>query len=217
MGTLYRRGRVWWAKWYVDARPMRESAGVAGDDDTPPKEPARVLKGGEGAAAAGRRVPARADRIRYEEIRKDLLEHYATTGQRDAEELGWRLKHLDRFFGGWRVASITQAAVTSYVAQRQEQGASNATINRELATLGAVMRLAYKHDKAARLLLVERLKESSPRAGFFEEEQYQAVARHLPADMQVVAVIAYRFGWRARSEILPLERRHLDLEQRTLI
>jgi integrase len=102
------------------------------------------------------------------------------------------------------------------VAQRQEQGASNATVNRELATLGPMMRLVYKHDKAARLLMVDRLKESAPRAGFFEEEQYRAVLRHLPADLQVVAAIAYRFGWRARSEILPLERRHLDLEQGTL-
>jgi integrase len=40
---------------------------------------------------------------------------------------------------------------------------------------------------------------------------------HLPADLQVVAAIAYRFGWRARSEILTLERRRLDLEQGTLI
>ena len=79
-----------------------------------------------------------------------------------------------------------------------------------------MMRLAYKHDKAQRLLLVERLKESAPRAGFFEEDQYTAVRRHLPADLQVVAAIAYRFGWRARSEILPLERRHLDLQQGTL-
>jgi integrase len=106
--------------------------------------------------------------------------------------------------------------VTTYVAQRQEQGASNATVNRELATLGPMMRLVYKRDKAARLLMVDRLKESAPRAGFFEEEQYRAVLRHLPADLQVVAAIAYRFGWRARSEILPLERRHLDLEQGTL-
>lgn len=105
---------------------------------------------------------------------------------------------------------------TSYVARRQEQGAANATINRELATLGPMMRLAYKHDKAQRLLLVERLQERAPRSGFFEDDQYKAVQRRLPADLQVVAAIAYRFGWRARSEILPLERRHLDLEQGTL-
>jgi hypothetical protein len=202
MGTLYQRGRVWWAKWYVDGRSMRESTGIATDDDTIPNEAKRFLKVREGKAASGEPVLRRADRIRYEEIRKDLLEHYATTGRRDAVDLGWRLKHLDRFFGGRRVVHITRALVTAYVAQRQEQGAANATINRELATLGPMMRLAYKHDKTARLLLVERLKESAPRAGFFEEEQYRAVLRHLPADLQVVAAIAYRFGWRARSEIL---------------
>lgn len=48
------------------------------------------------------------------------------------------------------------------------------------------------------------------------EKNYRAVVHHLPADLQVVASIAYRFGWRARSEILPLERRHLDLEHGTL-
>ena len=100
--------------------------------------------------------------------------------------------------------------------RRQEQGAANSTINRELANLGPMMRLAYRHRKAFRLLLVERLKETAPRGGFFEEEQYKAVHRHLPVDLQVVAAIAYRFGWRARSEILPLERRHLDLEHGTL-
>jgi len=79
-----------------------------------------------------------------------------------------------------------------------------------------MMRLAYRHRKAGRLLLMERLKKTAPRAGFFEENQYRAVLRYLPPDLQVVAAIAYRFGWRARSEILPLERRHLDLEHGTL-
>jgi integrase len=213
MGTLYRRGQVWWAKYYVNGRPVRESTGVIGGDGAIPTEAKRFLKVREGKAANGEPVLRRADRVRYEEIRADLLQHYATTGRRNATELGWRLKHLDRFFAGRRVAGITQAVVTTYVARRQEQGAANATINRELATLGPMMRLAYKHDKAQRLLLVERLKESAPRSGFFEDEQYRAVKRRLPSDLQV---IAYRFGWRARSEILPLERRHLDLEQGTL-
>ena len=216
MGSLYQRGSTWWAKFYVNGRAVRESTGVTSDGDTPPKAAERFLKIKEGRAASGEPVLPRVDRLRYEEIRKDLLEHYATTGRRNAKELGWRLKHLDRFFGGRRVSTITEALVTSYVAQRQEQGAANGTINRELATLSPMMRLAYKHHKAGRLLLVERLKENAPRAGFFEDDQYRAVLRHLPADLRVVAAIAFRFGWRARSEILPLERRHLDLEQGTL-
>ena len=75
MGTLYRRGNVWWAKYYVNGRPVRESTGVAGDTDTPPSEAKRFLKRQEGKAASGEPMLPRADRVRYEEIRKDLLEH----------------------------------------------------------------------------------------------------------------------------------------------
>jgi hypothetical protein len=53
---------------------------------------------------------------------------------------------------------------------------------------------------------MQRLKENAARTGFFEDDQYRAVLRHLPADLRGVAAIAYRFGWRARSEILTLER-----------
>jgi hypothetical protein len=74
MGMLYRRGRVWWTKWYVDGRPMRESTGIATDDDTIPSEARRFLKVREGNAS-GEPVLRRVDRIRYEEIREDLLEH----------------------------------------------------------------------------------------------------------------------------------------------
>jgi hypothetical protein len=160
MGMLYRRGHVWWVKYYVNGRPTRESTGVAGDTDTAPAEARRFLKVREGKGAAGEPMLRGADRVRYDEIRTDLLQHYATTGRRNADELGWRLKHLDRFFGGRRVATITRAVVTEYVARRQEQGTANATINREPVTLGPMVRLAYRHDKANRLLLVERLKRA---------------------------------------------------------
>jgi integrase len=42
------------------------------------------------------------------------------------------------------------------------------------------------------------------------------VRRHLPQDLQVVTAIAYTFGWRSRSEVLPLQKRHLDLKAGTL-
>jgi integrase len=209
--TEARESSVWWCKYYVDGRPVRESTGAAKET-----EARRFLKQREGAASTGAPILPRADRVRYEDIRKDLVEHYATTGRRDAEELGWRLKHLDRFFDGRRVATITDDLVTSYVKHRQAQGASNGTINRELATIRPMMRLAYRRRKAAQLLFIERLEENAPRAGFFEEHQYKAVLCHLPDDLQVVAAIAHAFGWRGKSEILTLERRHLDMEAGTL-
>jgi integrase len=64
--------------------------------------------------------------------------------------------------------------------------------------------------------VIRKLKENGPRQGFFEQTQYDAVRRHLSPDIQVATAIAYAFGWRTQSEVLTLERRHLDLEAGTL-
>jgi hypothetical protein len=50
---------------------------------------------------------------------------------------------LDAFFHGVRLAGISGASATAYVAQRQLNKAANGTINRELAVLTKMLRLAY--------------------------------------------------------------------------
>jgi integrase len=48
------------------------------------------------------------------------------------------------------------------------------------------------------------------RTGFFEPEQYRAVRDHLPAYLKPVAIVAYITGWRAKSELLTRQWRHVD-------
>jgi integrase len=79
-----------------------------------------------------------------------------------------------------------------------------------------MLRLAYKNGKLLRLLLLDKPKEGAARQGFFERDQYEAVRRYLPADLQLAVTLAYTFGWRTQSEVLPLERRQLDLDAGTL-
>jgi integrase len=158
----------------------------------------------------------RVDRVRYEEIEADLKQHYEATGSRDLTEYKRRVQHLTKAFRGHRVAGIGQADVDRYVVARSEQRAKSATIRRELGTLTKMLRLAYKNGKLLRLPLLDKPKEGAPREGFFEREQYEAVRRRLDVDLQVAATIAYTYGWRMQSEVLRLERRHLDLETGTL-
>src|SRR5262249_50178246 len=87
---------------------------------------------------------------------------------------------------------------------------------RELATLSRMLRLGYAAGKVLRLPVIARLKEAAPREGFFERDQYDAVRRQLAPDLQVAVAIAYTYGWRIQSEVLQLERRHIDLEAATL-
>ena len=79
-----------------------------------------------------------------------------------------------------------------------------------------MLKVAYENGKLMRMPVIRKLKEAAPRQGFFEREQFQAVRRHLPEDLQVAATIAYTFGWRTQSEVLALERRQLDLKAGTL-
>lgn len=211
MGSLYKRGNVWWCKYYSNGRPIRQSTGCEGE-----QEAKRVLRVREGKAASGALIVPRVDRIRYDEIAEDLKAHYRATGSRQAREVGLRFRHLETFFAGRRVVTIGQAEATDYVLKRQGEGAANASINRELAVLVRMLRLACEHGKLLRPPRIRKLRENAPRQGFFEHDRFQAVRRHLPADLQAAITIAYTFGWRTQSEVLPLERRQLDLEAGTL-
>jgi integrase len=216
MGTrripgLYKRGRIYWCKYHVNGRPVRESTGT--EKETEAK---RFLDQRKGRVAEGQPLSPRADRVRYEEAAADLRRHYEATGSRDLGEYTRRAAHLTRVFVGRRLATIGQADVDAYTVQRQAAGAKNATIRRELGTLTTMLRLAYKNSKLLRLPLLDKPKEGPPREGFFERPQYEAVRRRLPEDLQVAVALAYTYGWRMQSEVLNLERRQLDLEAGTL-
>jgi len=209
MAYLYRRGTVWWARISVNGKRLRISTGQEGEQAA--RQWAKAKEGtiiSQGEAAA---LP-RADRVRWEEARADLLTHYIATGDRDVTEVTPRLAHVDGYFHGRRLAGIGPADSTAYAKRRQEAGAANATINRELAVLGRALRLAYEHGKLARLPILRKLKEAPPRSGFFEADRYAAVRRHLDADAALACDVAYTFGWRMRSEVLCLEWRHVDLK-----
>jgi len=218
MGSLYQQkgrdgkpGGPFWIKFYVDGQPRRESTGTVN------KQQARnILKDREGRVVTGQPILPRADRVRYEEIAADLRAYYRTSGRRNLTEAEKRLKHLDASFTGVRVVGLDPPRLTAYVEHRQQEGAANGTINRELGVLSKMLRLAYENNKLLRLTVIRKLKEADPRSGFFEPEQFEAVRRRLPEDLQVAVTLAYTYGWRMQTEVLALEGRHLDLEASTV-
>jgi integrase len=138
------------------------------------------------------------------------------------------------------MASITSADVTAYIAKRQKdsivtrkakdakpakgkkpaqptvtelrKSVSTAEINRELQILKRCFSLAMKDGRLAMKPHIAMLKEAPARAGFFEREQYEAVLKHLPAEIRPVITFAYVTGWRIASEVLPLEWRQVDFD-----
>src|SRR5262245_47815907 len=187
-GNISRR---WVIVYRANGRRMWENTGL-----TDEREARRLLKEREGRVAAGAPIMPRADKVRWEEAEADLRTFYATTGTRHLREYDYRVAHLTAFFAGRRIASIRAAHVTAYTAHRQGQGMAAATIRRELGELGRVLRVAYTNEKLLRLPVIAKPAEGPASSGFFEREQYEAVRRHLRPDLQVVATLAYTFGWR---------------------
>ncbi len=214
MGYTYKppHSEIYMMQYYQDGRRIRESTRT-----TNKAEAERVLKAQEGDIAKGEAVIIKKDSIRLGEVIEDLREHYHTTGERNLAEADIRLKHLVGFFGlRKRIAKIGRTHMTAYAKHRQAAGVANATINRELAMLTKVLRHAYDNNKVVRVPRGTTLTENAPRSGFFEPEQFAAVRRHLPKDMQVAVTIAYTYGWRMQSEVLPLRRTQVDLTAKTL-
>ena len=109
------------------------------------------------------------------------------------------------------MASLTTADVRAYVTQRQADKAANGTINRELSALKRMFTLACQGGKLLVAPHIPMLQEDNVRRGFFEREQFEAVRRRLPAEVQPVVTFAYLTGWRINSEVLTMQWHQIDL------
>ncbi len=200
-----------WLK-YRDARGVLRQQSSGTSDVA---EARRQLKRLEGDAVAGKVTASRADKVTISDLANDLRAEYAANVRRSAKRLEGSLGHVLDALGHHRAIQLTTAEVTAYTL-RQQAGAANATVNRELAALKRMFTLALKGEKISRRPYIEMLKENNVRTGFFEIEAYQAVRRHLPDDLRAVVDFAYITGWRMKSEILPLEWRQVDFEAGTV-
>ncbi|MGE5113256.1 MAG: tyrosine-type recombinase/integrase [Acidobacteriaceae bacterium] len=212
MGSIYKRGRLWWVKYYRNGKPFRESS------KSPSRSGARrLLQKREGEIGTGSFLGPTTERVRFEELARDLLNEYQANGRKSLVWARRRIeRHLTPFFGGLRAIDITTDRVRAYSVRRQERGASSGTINRELAALKRMFHLATEMTppKVARVPYIPLLRESNVRKGFFEHEEYLALRRELPAHLRPVLTFGYYTGARL-GEILHLRWGQINLQART--
>jgi integrase len=206
MGTIYKRGNVYWVKLYQHGRPIYESVKSDRYEDAK-----NLLQSLEGDVARGVRVGSDAQRLTTAVAFERVLEDYAVQRRRSAADAARRIAlHLAPFFGSCRLSAVSDDDVRKYVLKRQREGAKNATINRELSILSK----AYSLTRLPSRPLIPHLAERNVRKGFFEPAQFAAVCAKLPAPVRAAVTVAYLTGWRVQSEVLPLEWRHVDFTGR---
>ena len=86
--------------------------------------------------------------------------------------------HLTPFFGSTRLDGVTSFTVDRYKKRRQDQGASNATINREIASLSHLFTMAMDWKWLDRMpCRLKMLKESPGRIIALTDDQCDALMR----------------------------------------
>lgn len=116
----------------------------------------RLLKRKLAELNSGRLI-VNEDKLTFEDMVNDLVNDYEVNGKRSLASVNFYLKHLRGFFGMDRAVDITPDRVRAYQNFRLKEGASNATCNREVATLGRM--LALNAGKLSRRPRLEMLHE----------------------------------------------------------
>jgi len=93
MGSIYKRGEVFWIKYYRNGKPYRES--VKSDKETDAK---RLLKHREGEISQGKIPGVYFDKIRFDDLAKDFLSDYRINERKSIIRAERSVNHLKRSF-----------------------------------------------------------------------------------------------------------------------
>jgi integrase len=207
---------ILWVKYHKNGRPIRESAHT-----TKVKEAEKFLRGRLAAISTGTYLGLKLERVRVSELADDLIREYRINGRKSITDLEARWKlHLQPFFGVLRAIEVTSQLVARYIDSRQQEGAENATINRELAALKRMFSLARQSTppKVNAVPYIAMLREDNIRTGFLESNQHGSLASEtgkVGLWLRAMFETGYTFGWR-HEELLALRVRQVNLAAGTI-
>ena len=206
MGSIYKRGKVYWIQYYRNGKPYRETTKSRKEADAK-----RLLKKREGEISEGKLPGIYFDRVRFDELAEDYLRDYRINQRKSLVRAERSTGHLNRYFEGYRVPDITSPKIGAYIESRLEEGAANATINRELSALKRMLNIGARQTppKVDRVPFIPMLKKNNIRKGFFEHAEFVALRDALPDYLKSFVTFAYKTGWRV-SEITDLTWNQVD-------
>jgi integrase len=209
MGTIYKRNKTYWIKYYRNGKPYYETS--KSDKETDAK---RLLKKREGEISEGKLPGIYFDKVVYGELKAELLTDYELNGRKSLNRVKISLQHLDKDFKGVKVVNIDTSRIKKYIDKRLDEGVSNSTINRELSALKRMLMIGSRGTppKVAKVPYIPMLKESNVRKGFLEHGDFLSLKNSLPEHLKGFVTFAYKCGWRL-SEITNLTWDQVDLSQ----
>jgi integrase len=207
--------KFWYADYYSGGKRIRVSTRQENKS-----EARRVLNKLLADRDAG--VPEADRSLRYGDLRAGLIQNYKEKGNKSlhvrasGEETVNGLAQLDDFFGfsgtdlGPYIRDLTTETGRQFTRARKANGSGNAVINRSLACLRRMLKLAYEERKIAAVPIIRLLKEPPARTGTVSEERFDELLAALPTHLRPLVCFLYWTGVRG-AEAFAIEWDQVDL------
>jgi integrase len=208
MGCLYKRGKIWWIAYVVDGRQHCESTGTTNKRLAEKILNLRIAEIIEGRHRLPKSNPPRLDKWAAQFL--GTISHPNTKRTYDS-----CIQMLLNFFGDARLSQISPDRIEDFKLSRRNDGAGPATINRNLAVLRQMMKLAARQRLIARTpfqevdFCEERSSRRQPHILTFEDQKTLVAAA--PPLLRTLIVLLTESGLRVGREALPLKWDDVDL------
>ena len=210
-GTTYLRGGVWWARVYIDNKPISRSSKSTKKSDAIKLRDQLLAKKHRGEITGG--TP---DKVLIGELLDDVLKS-------DIEESTryiWKAvveKNLRPSFGKVRAARLSTDLMDRYREKRTGEGRTDATVNRELSIMRTAFHNARKRTppKVNVVPYFPMVKETTVRKGFLTDKQYADLRDALLQELKPLFVCGYITGIR-KGELTEIQWQQLDFESDTI-
>ena len=205
--SLYRRQTVWWVRFTTPAgQRVRRSTGT-GDrrraqelHDRLKAELWKVQKLGE------------RPRRPWEEAVVRWINEKAHKATLDTDRM--HLRWLDPYLRGQELTSINRDVIDQLIDARRSEGVSNATVNRLLEVLRAVLRKAEREwEWIERAPVVRLLPEPRRRVRWLTRAEAEKLLAQLPEHLAAMARFSLATGLR-EANVIGLEWSQVDLKRR---
>ncbi len=210
LGRTFKRGPTWWVAYSHRGKEFRESSHSENESQAK-----RLLKKRLGEISRGRLIGPVEEKVTFEEMAQGLVTDYEINGKRSLRSIKLSGTHLRQYFGLDRALDVDAGRVGAYIKHRQDEGASNASINRELSALKRMFSLTVRAGRLSARPYIPSLEENNARQGFVDHGGFLALREALPEHYRDPVTFLYLSGWRS-GEMKAVGMRDYDRAGRVL-
>ncbi len=203
-GRIFKRDQIYWIDFSYRGQRYRESS-----ESNRKSDAQDLLRRRLGEVSEGRIGGPQENRVTFEDLTDMIRRDYKLQGRKSLPRLERAIKHLQRSFALSKAREITTVRIERHIDMREAEGAATATIQKEMAALKRMFRLALQNETLSRKPHVPVPKPRNTRTNFLDGEDLERVIKALPPHLKGITRFASIAGWR-KQEILGLEWGNVD-------